>query len=125
MDVPGETGQQQRPERLSLLPAGTLTFVVGEDGVAAFESAPEAVAYARRSRGARRRPPGGWASLTPAELGVVRLAAEGHNNPEIGARLFMSHSTVKTHLSHVYAKLGMANRTELAALASSHLADGT
>ena len=37
----------------------------------------------------------------------------------------MSRSTVKTHLSHVYAKLGVANRTELAALASSHLADGT
>ena len=55
----------------------------------------------------------------------MRLAAEGHNNPEIGARLFMSRSTVRTHLSHVYAKLGVANRTELAALASSHLADGT
>ena len=103
-------------------------------GAAAFDEAwragadlelDEAIAYARRSRGARRRPPGGWASLTPAELGVVRLAAEGHNNPEIGARLFMSRSTVKTHLSHVYAKLGVANRTELAALASSHLADGT
>jgi DNA-binding NarL/FixJ family response regulator len=40
---------------------------------------------------------------------------EGRNNPEIGARLFMSRSTVKTHLSHVYAKLGVANRTELAA----------
>jgi len=45
----------------------------------------------------------------------VRLVAEGLSNPEIGARLFMSRSTVKTHLSHVYAKLGVANRTELAA----------
>ena len=49
----------------------------------------------------------------------MRLAAEGHNNPEIGARLFMSHSTVKTHLSHVYAKLGVANRTGLAASRSA------
>ncbi|GAB3872852.1 hypothetical protein GCM10029964_011990 [Kibdelosporangium lantanae] len=45
---------------------------------------------------------------------------EGLNNPEIGARLFMSRGTVKTHLSHVYAKLGVANRTELATLAAAH-----
>jgi DNA-binding CsgD family transcriptional regulator len=85
-------------------------------------SLDDAVAYVRRSRGARGRPSGGWASLTPTELDVVRLAVEGYNNPEIGARLFMSRSTVKTHLSHVYAKLGVANRTELAALAGAHLA---
>jgi DNA-binding CsgD family transcriptional regulator len=81
----------------------------------------DAVSYVRRTRGARARPPGGWASLTPTELEVVRLAVEGLNNPEIGARLFMSRSTVKTHLSHVYAKLGVANRTELAKLAAAHL----
>lgn len=72
----------------------------------------------RRSRGTRDRPEGGWGSLTPTEMEVVRLAIEGCNNPEIGARLFMSRSTVKTHLSHVYAKLGVANRTELAAFAA-------
>src|SRR5439155_10033628 len=73
-------------------------------------SLDEAVAYARRTRGARRRPPAGWDSLTPTELSVAKLAAAGLNNPEIGARLFMSRSTVKTHLSHAYAKLGVANR---------------
>ena len=81
-------------------------------------SLDDAVAYVRRSRGARDRPPAGWDSLTPTELRVARLAAEGLNNPQIGARLFMSRSTVKTHLSHVYAKLGVANRTQLAALAT-------
>jgi predicted ATPase/DNA-binding CsgD family transcriptional regulator len=84
-------------------------------------SLDEAVAYARRSRGARRRPATGWASLTPTELDVVRLVADGLSNPEIGGRLFMSRGTVKTHLSHVYAKLGVANRTELATLATSRL----
>jgi predicted ATPase/DNA-binding NarL/FixJ family response regulator len=74
----------------------------------------EAVAYVRRARGSRRRPPVGWGSLTPTELEVVRLVADGLNNPEIGRRLFMSRSTVKAHLSHIYAKLGVANRTELA-----------
>jgi predicted ATPase/DNA-binding CsgD family transcriptional regulator len=81
----------------------------------------EAVAYVRRSRGARRRPATGWASLTPTELDVVRLVVDGLSNPEIGGRLFMSRGTVKTHLSHVYAKLGVANRTELATLASPRL----
>ncbi|WP_327640335.1 LuxR C-terminal-related transcriptional regulator [Kribbella sp. NBC_00482] len=76
----------------------------------------EAVAYARRTRGARGRPSSGWASLTPTEEQVVALAVEGLSNPEIGERLFMSRGTVKTHLAHVYAKLGVANRTELASL---------
>lgn len=83
----------------------------------------DAVAYARRARGARDRPSNGWASLTPTELDVVRLVAEGLTNPEIGARLFMSRATVKTHLSHVYAKLGVANRIELATLANTQTAD--
>lgn len=74
----------------------------------------EAVAYVRRTRGARGRPSSGWASLTPTEREVVALAVEGLSNPEIGARLYMSRGTVKTHLAHVYAKLGVANRTELA-----------
>jgi predicted ATPase/DNA-binding CsgD family transcriptional regulator len=82
----------------------------------------EAVAYVRRSRGARRRPATGWASLTPAELEVVRLVVDGLSNPEIGSRLFMSRGTVKSHLSHVYAKLGVANRTGLATLATPRLA---
>jgi DNA-binding CsgD family transcriptional regulator len=85
-------------------------------------SLDEAVAYARRSRGARRRPATGWSSLTPTELDVVRLVVDGLSNPEIGGRLFMSRGTVKAHLSHVYAKLRVANRTELATLATPHLA---
>ncbi|TCO16820.1 putative ATPase [Kribbella steppae] len=76
----------------------------------------EAVAHVRRTRGARGRPSSGWASLTPTEREVVALAVEGLSNPEIGARLYMSRGTVKTHLAHVYAKLGVANRTELASL---------
>ena len=78
----------------------------------------EAIAYARRARTTRRRPASGWASLTPAEHEVVQLAIDGLTNPEIGKRLFMSRSTVKTHLAHVYAKLGVANRTELATSAA-------
>ncbi len=80
----------------------------------------DVVAFVRRTRGTRGRPSSGWASLTPTELEVVKLAAAGCTNPEIGTRLFMSRGTVKTHLAHVYAKLGIANRTELATLAAAH-----
>jgi DNA-binding CsgD family transcriptional regulator len=81
-------------------------------------SVADAVAYARRARGERRRPSSGWASLTPTETDVVRLVAEGLTNPDIATRLFVSRATVKTHLVHVFSKLGVATRAELAAAAT-------
>lgn len=66
-------------------------------------------------RGPRRRPTTGWESLTPTELEVVRLAAEGLTNGEIGRRLFISPRTVSTHLTHVFGKLGVSTRVQLAA----------
>ena len=80
--------------------------------------AGEAVAWARRARGERKRPPGGWESLTPTELEVVRHAATGLTNPQIGEQMFITRGTVKVHLSHIYAKLGVRNRSELAAEAA-------
>ncbi|WP_372510895.1 helix-turn-helix transcriptional regulator [Mycobacterium angelicum] len=77
-------------------------------------SVDEAVAYVRRGRGERKRPSSGWASLTPTERDVVRLVADGLANNEIAARLFVSRRTVQTHLTHVYAKLGLTSRVQLA-----------
>lgn len=77
----------------------------------------QAVEYARRARGRRGRPATGWSSLTPTELEVVRLVAEGLTNTQIGARLLMSRGTVKTHLSHIFTKLDTTNRAQLAAAA--------
>jgi predicted ATPase/DNA-binding CsgD family transcriptional regulator len=74
-----------------------------------------AVQLARRSRGRRGRPVSGWSSLTPTESEVADLAAAGMSNPAIAERLVMSVNTVKTHLSHVYAKTGVAGRSSLAA----------
>ena len=79
----------------------------------------DVIAYARRSRGSRNRPGAGWESLTPAERQVVDLAASGMSNPHIAGQLFMSRSTVKMHLSSVYLKLRIANRTELAVAIST------
>jgi len=78
-------------------------------------SLAQAVAYARRGRGERQRPQMGWESLTPVERDVVRLVAEGHSNAGIGQRLFISVNTVKKHLSHVYAKVDVEGRADLAA----------
>ena len=68
-----------------------------------------------RSRGPRLRPLVGWPSLTPTEQAVVALVAEGLSNPQIAARLFISRSTVKTHLNHAFTKLDVSSRAELAA----------
>jgi DNA-binding CsgD family transcriptional regulator len=77
-------------------------------------STEEAIAYAQRGRGERRRPSTGWASLTPTELDVVRLVSEGLANKDIATRLFISPRTVQTHLTHVYTKLGLTSRVQLA-----------
>jgi DNA-binding CsgD family transcriptional regulator len=75
----------------------------------------EAVDWTRRARGPRKRPPGGWGSLTPTEAKVVELICEGLTNRQIGERMFVSPETVKTHLSHIFRKLGLNSRAELAA----------
>jgi predicted ATPase/DNA-binding CsgD family transcriptional regulator len=79
----------------------------------------DAVAYAARKGGGRKRPATGWASLTPAEREVVRLVSEGLRNDAIARRLFIAPGTVKVHLSHIFAKLGITTRAELAAQAAS------
>jgi DNA-binding CsgD family transcriptional regulator len=76
-------------------------------------SAEEAIAYAKRGRGERKRPSSGWESLTPAEHDVVRPVCEGLGNKEIAARLFVSPRTVQEHLAHVYTKLSINSRVQL------------
>ena len=80
----------------------------------------DAVAYATRKSGGRKRPATGWASLTPAEREVARLVSEGLRNDAIARRLFIAPGTVKVHLSHIFAKLGITTRTELASQAAAH-----
>ncbi|WP_172828632.1 response regulator transcription factor, partial [Mycobacterium colombiense] len=62
----------------------------------------------------------GWESLTPTELDVVRLVSEGLPNKDIAARLFVSPRTVQTHLTHVYAKLDVSSRVQLAQESARH-----
>jgi predicted ATPase/class 3 adenylate cyclase/DNA-binding CsgD family transcriptional regulator len=83
-------------------------------------STDEAIAYAQRGRGERKRPTSGWASLTPTERDVVRLVSEGLGNKDIATRLFVSPRTVQTHLTHVYTKLGLTSRVQLVQEAARH-----
>jgi predicted ATPase/class 3 adenylate cyclase/DNA-binding CsgD family transcriptional regulator len=83
-------------------------------------STEEAIAYAQRGRGERKRPDSGWASLTPTERDVVRLVSEGLGNKDIATRLFVSPRTVQTHLTHVYTKLGLTSRVQLVQEAARH-----
>ena len=78
----------------------------------------DALTYARRGSGERRRPATGWDALTPTELQVIDLVAHGLTNPQIAERLVMTRATVKTHVSHCLTKLGMATRSEIAAEAA-------
>jgi DNA-binding CsgD family transcriptional regulator len=62
---------------------------------------------------APRRVPEAWAQLTPQELQIAQLAADGLSNREIGERLYLSHRTVGSHLHRLFPKLGVTSRTQL------------
>jgi DNA-binding NarL/FixJ family response regulator len=65
----------------------------------------------------RREATGRLAALTARESDVVRLVGEGLSNAEIGRRLHMSETTIKTYMTRILAKLGCANRVQAALLA--------
>jgi len=69
-----------------------------------------------KAAGARPRRPWrtGVEALTPSELRVARLAAEGRSNREIAAELYVTLKAVEGHLAHAYAKLGIEGRGQLA-----------
>jgi predicted ATPase/class 3 adenylate cyclase/DNA-binding CsgD family transcriptional regulator len=101
----------------------TVVALLGDEAAGALRAGEElsledAVAYARRARGERGRPAAGWGSLTPTERQVVDLVVAGFTNPQIAERLLMSRGTVKAHLTHVFTKLAVASRAELAAVAA-------
>ena len=73
------------------------------------------VAQSTTSGGATRR---GQTGLTDRELEIVRLVASGQKNKEVSAALTISERTVKTHLGHLFEKLGVTSRTEAVKVAT-------
>ena len=68
----------------------------------------------------RGRPASGWEALTPTEVKVAYLVADGRSNPDVAAALFLSRNTVQTHVSHILAKLGARSRAEIIREAVRH-----
>jgi DNA-binding CsgD family transcriptional regulator len=60
-----------------------------------------------------------WENLTPQELHIAQLAAQGHSNKVIGARLYLSHRTVGYHLQRVFSKIGITSRSGLSSILST------
>jgi DNA-binding CsgD family transcriptional regulator len=93
-------------------------------GVARVEASLRSQGVRRGRRGPRKRPQLGWESLTPTERQVVDLVVEGLSNPQIGERLFVSPRTVQTHVAHVFTKLQVSSRAQLAAQATRRRSRG-
>jgi NarL family two-component system response regulator LiaR len=69
---------------------------------------------------AATQPPPSGHDLTDREMDVLALMIEGLNNTEIAEKLFVSPSTIKSHVSHILAKLDVSSRTEAVAVAVRH-----
>jgi DNA-binding CsgD family transcriptional regulator len=104
LGVVGRRARQKRPAQEAIEAA-----LAGFEELGAATWAEKARAELRRI-GGRRREEG----LTSAESRVAALVAEGRTNREVAATLFLAERTVASHLTRIYAKLGVRSRTELA-----------
>jgi non-specific serine/threonine protein kinase len=93
-----------------------------ERGYALSREQVVAAALQQAPRAERHHPtePDAADGLSPRELEVARLVASGRSNPAIAGQLFVSVATVKTHVSHILAKLGLESRTQVASWIADH-----
>src|SRR5262249_23111745 len=120
------TAHEEQPYVLAMLEAGASGYLSkasrGQEVVSAVHAAAtgETVFSASIGRGVTRSAlgrSGHDAALTPREMDVLCAAARGLGNKQIAAELGMSARTVQTHLTSVFAKLGVSSRTEAVLLA--------
>lgn len=101
---------RDHPQVAELLRCGAWASAIDEGRTL---SPVAAVALVRGRKWSRVRRTTGWDSLTPVQRRVAELVASSFSNPEIGRQLLISDRTVSAHVTHVYRKLGVANRPEL------------
>ncbi|MGH2616202.1 MAG: LuxR C-terminal-related transcriptional regulator, partial [Thermomicrobiales bacterium] len=104
---------------------GTEAFAAAWNAGAALpppQAIADALAFATqvRSDAPDERPSDHALGLSPREREVLRLLVEGRSNPEIAAALFISHATVRNHVTNILAKLGVESRTAAATFALRH-----
>lgn len=97
------------------LRAGVDGFVAEADLERSLSSTVSAVLAGQIAVPSSIREPIAWSAVSPRERQVLELVADGLTNAEIAERLFLSESTVKTHLSASFRKLGVSSRAEAAA----------
>ena len=118
-----DLGVAERGDRIASVAAFDRALTLYNDAGAEWDA--RRVRRRLRELGIRRRlvsvtrPDTGWPALTDAELTVAELVAAGLTNRQVAERLFVSSHTVNTHLRHVYTKLEISSRVELARLASA------
>jgi DNA-binding NarL/FixJ family response regulator len=70
---------------------------------------------------ASKSTPPGWDELTPRELDILKLIAKGESNREIAEALYITEKTVKNHITRIFDRLNLRDRTQAAIMASSLL----
>jgi DNA-binding CsgD family transcriptional regulator len=108
-------GQRDRARGLLEQAAASCERLGAARDLARVDAALRSLGVRHRRQGTHARPASGWGSLTPTELTVADLVAEGLSNPQVGERLYVSRRTVQTHLAHIFTKLDLSSRAELAA----------
>ncbi len=98
------------------LKAGAKAYVLkdvsAEDLIACIRSVLAGRTYLAPAAAAKLAEGASYVQLTPRELATLRLTADGKANKEIANELGISERTVKTHLGHLFQKLGVSSRTE-------------
>ncbi|MBB5873773.1 DNA-binding NarL/FixJ family response regulator [Allocatelliglobosispora scoriae] len=112
------TTYDAQPDILAAVEAGAIGYLLKDtprrqlvDGVRAAARGESVVAPSVAATLMRKVRTGALPALTPREAEVLRHVATGMSNPEIGRALHISETTVKTHLVHVFEKLGVHDRT--------------
>ena len=119
----GEWLHRQRQDSAARTPLRAATEAFDALGVIPWS---ERARQQLRATGEKSRPriPEARDQLSPQELQIAQMAAEGLSNREIGQRLYLSHRTISSHLYRVFPKLGITSRSELRHVLDHTMTDG-